>query len=180
MKEMCLKKITCDRCPNKSTCTMKKQEELYKALFTRFGHYIEETSEKVVRLYEQHPNSLHNEKDILNSFEHARKDIEILENYILQLKAYQSALTERYNFIKTSPVKKKIKLHRERRWKSNVFYFIDFYNINLNDGYEELTHSIKYTGKERRDAIKHFEELKKEKRDTIFEMDIEPARWERS
>ena len=179
MNEMCIKKIACDRCPNESTCAMKKQEDLYKALFTRYGHYIEETSEKVIRLYEYHPNNLHTEKDVLNSFERAKKDIESLENYILQLKAYQNALTERYNFIKTSPVKKKIRLHRERRWKSNIFYFIEFYDVNLNDGHEELTHSIKYTGKERRDAIKHFEQLQKEKKDTIFEKDIELARWER-
>lgn len=179
MIEICMKKISCCECPNMDACNMKRQEELYKALFTRFGHYTEETSEKVIRLYEFHPNNLHTEKEVLNSFERVQKDIERLEESILQLKAYQNALAERYNFIKTSPIKKKIRLHREKRWKSNVFYFIEFYDVNLTDGHEELTHSIKYTGKERSNAIKHFEQLKKEKKDTIFEKDIEPAKWEK-
>lgn len=45
---------------------------------------------------------------------------------ILQLKAYENALTERYNFIKTAPTKQKIKLYREKRWKDKVYYYISY------------------------------------------------------
>ena len=37
----------------------------------------------------------------------------------------------------------------------------------------------KYTGKERRKAIEDFEQLQKEKKNTIFEKDIEKRYWER-
>ena len=85
-------------------------------------------SDKVIRIYEQHPEKLHTEKDILNYFERARKDIEQLERVILQLKAYENALTERYNFIKTAPTKQKIKLYREKKYQDKVYYFILFYS----------------------------------------------------
>ena len=96
-----------------------------------------------------------------------------------ELKAYRIALTERYNFITTAPTKKKIKLYREKKYGGKVFYFIQFYTVNLVDGYEDLTEAIRYEGKERKKAIEHFEQLKKEKTGVIFEQDIERGRWER-
>lgn len=60
-----------------------------------------------------------------------------------------------------------------------MFYFIQFYTVNLVDGYEDLTEVIRYEGKERKKAIERFEQLKKEKTGVIFEKDIERARWER-
>lgn len=62
--------------------------------------------------------------------------------------------------------------------KKMVFYYIQFYDVNLVDGHEEMTRSIKYTGKERNQAIEHFEQLKKEKSNAIFEMDIAKKAWE--
>ena len=70
-------------------------------------------------------------------------------------------------------------MYREKRYQEKVFYYIQFYDVNLTDGHEELTHSIKYTGKERKQAIEHFEQLKKEKSNAIFEMDIDKKSWER-
>lgn len=179
MKEICVKKIPCCGCPEMDTCTLEKSENLLKELFTRYGNYNKEMSDKTIRIYEQHPEKLHTEKDILHYFDKAQKDIEQLERVILQLKAYENALTERYNFIKTAPTKQKIKLYREKRWKDKVYYYILFYSVNLTDGHEELTQSIKYTGKERRKAIEDFEKLQKERTGVIFEKDIKRAKWER-
>lgn len=109
MKEICVKKIACCGCPNMDTCTLEKSENLLKELFTRYGSYTKEMSEKTIRIYEQHPEKLHTEKDVLQYFDKAQKDIEQLERVILQLKAYENALTERYNFIKTAPTKQKNK-----------------------------------------------------------------------
>ena len=178
MKEICVKKILCCGCPDMDTCTLEKSENLLKELFTRYGSYTKEMSEKTMRIYEQHPEKLHTEKDILHYFERAQKDIEQLERTILQLKAYGNELTERYNFIKTSPTKQKIKLYREKKYQDKVYYYILFYSVNLVDGYEELINTIKYPGKERRKAIEHFEQLQKEKKDTIFEKDIKKRSWE--
>lgn len=178
MKEICVKKIPCCGCPEMDTCTLEKSDNLLKELFTRYGSYTKEMSEKTIRIYEQHPEKLHAEKDILHYFDKAQKDIEQLERVILQLKAYENALTERYNFIKTAPTKQKIKLYREKRYQDKVYYFILFYSVNLTDGHEELTKSIKYAGKDRRKAIEDFEQLRKEKKNTIFEKDIAKRSWE--
>ena len=51
--------------------------------------------------------------------------------------------------------------------------------MNLIDNHEELTQTIKYTGKERKRAIEDFEQLQKEKKNVIFEKDIEKRSWER-
>ena len=179
MSNICIKKLPCCGCPDMDTCTLEKSENLLKELFTRYGSYTKEMSEKTIRIYEQHPEKLHTEKDILHYLDRSEKDIEQLERCILQLKAYQSALVERYNFIKTSPLKKKIKLLREKKYQGNVFYYLLFYDVNLSDDHEELTKTIKYTGKERKKALNHFEQLQKEKKDTIFEKDIEQRSWEK-
>lgn len=171
-------KTNCCRCPERDTCE-NMHERLINELFTIYGQPRKETSDKVIRIYEQHPEHLHTERDILNSFTHVRENMERLEEIMLELKAYQIELTNRYNYIKTAPIKQKIKLQREKRYQEKVYYYIQFYDVNLTDGHEELTHSIKYTGKERKQAIEHFEQLKKEKKNTIFEKDIEKKSWER-
>ena len=56
---------------------------------------------------------------------------------------------------------------------------IQFYTVNLLDGHEELTETIRYEGKERKKAIEHFEKLRKEKVGVIFEKDIERHYWEK-
>lgn len=167
----------CCRCPERDACADKNKQLLNK-LFTRYGN-TEKTSDKKIYIYERHPETLHTEKDILNSFKHAEKELESLEEAMEELKAYRIALAERYNYITTAPTKQKIKLYRERRYKEKVFYFIQFYTVNLLDGHEELTETIRYEGKERKKAIEHFEQLKKEKMGVIFEQDIERGRWER-
>lgn len=169
MNEKCAK--YCCRCPESGTCGH-MQEKLYKKLFSRYGSYCEEMSDKHIRIYEQHPEQLHTENEILRYFESSQKDIDELQETILQLKAYQAELTRRYNFIKTSPVKKKIVLKREQRWHENVFYYILFYDVNLIDGYEEQTSCIKYAGKDRKKAFDKFEELKVSNPNTDFEEDI--------
>lgn len=104
---------------------------------------------------------------------------EINTEYDVMFKIWKDRAANRYNFIKTAPTKHKIKLYREKRYQEKVFYYIQFYDVNLVDGHEEMTRSIKYTGKERKQAIEHFEQLKKEKSNAIFEIDIEKRSWER-
>lgn len=168
----------CCRCPERDTCANKNKHLLDK-LFTRYGYVTKDTSDQKIYIYERHPETLHTEKDILNSFKHAEKELESLEEAMEELKAYRIALAERYNYITTAPTKQKIRLYREKKYGGKVFYFIQFYTVNLVDGYEDLTEVIRYEGKERKKAIEHFEQLKKEKTGVIFEQDIERARWER-
>lgn len=167
----------CCRCPERGTCADKNKQLLNK-LFTRYGN-AEKTSDKKIYIYERHPETLHTAKTILNSFNGVERTLEELEEVMEELKAYRVALTERYNYITTAPTKQKIKLYREKKYGGKVFYFIQFYTVNLVDGYEDLTEVIRYEGKERKKAIERFEQLKKEKTGVIFEQDIERGRWER-
>ena len=48
MKEICVKKILCCGCPDMDTCTLEKSENLLKELFTRYGSYTKEMSEKTI------------------------------------------------------------------------------------------------------------------------------------
>ena len=76
-------------------------------------------------------------------------------------------------------IKKKIELKREKFYRKNVIYYINFYDVNLNDGHEELTSFIKYSGVERKQALLHFEQLKKENPNAFFKKDIERSKWEK-
>ena len=48
MKEICVKKIPCCGCPEMDTCTLEKSENLLKELFTRYGNYNKEMSDKTI------------------------------------------------------------------------------------------------------------------------------------
>lgn len=171
-------KINCCRCQKYGTCEH-SQERLFEKLFTRYGYVQKEMSNKTIHIYEQHPENLHSEKEILERFSHAKGTIEELEEMLLELKSYQIELSKRYNYILTSPIKKKIELKREKFYRKNVIYYINFYDVNLNDGHEELTNFIKYSGIERKQALLHFEQLKKENPNAFFKKDIERSKWEK-
>lgn len=84
-------KTNCCRCPERDTCET-IHERLINELFTIYGQPQKRMSEKVIMIYKQHSERLHTEKDILNSFEHVKQDLERLEEVILELKAYEIEL----------------------------------------------------------------------------------------
>ena len=108
----------------------------------------------------------------------AEEDINRLENYILQLKAYEIALTERYNYLETVPKKQKIKLQRYKKYRGNVFYHIIFYEVNLDTNEEIEIKRTTYKGTERKQALIDFESLKTEYKSAIFVKDIEKSKYE--
>lgn len=170
----------CDKCPKKGTCTESGRVEAFRQLFSKYGYYHAETCDKRIYIYEHHPEQLNTQTEIIEAFKHSQMTIKQLEYTISQLKAYQMALTEQYNFITTSPTKEKIKLSRYCRYSDRkVFYYIKFYIVNLNNNHEELTETITYSGRERKQALEHFESLQKEHKNATFEKDIAPACWEK-
>lgn len=52
MNEKCVK--YCCRCPKLGTCEH-SQDVLFKKLFSQYGYYREDTSNKKIGIYEQHP-----------------------------------------------------------------------------------------------------------------------------
>jgi hypothetical protein len=160
------------------TCTKKKQAELFKDFFTRYGTYEAETAEKTIHIWQQHPEKLYAQSDVLKYIESANKDIERLELTIAMLQAYKMELVKRYNYLETTPTRQKIKLQRYKKYRGNVFYYIVFYTVDLTTGHEEETQRKTYKGAERKQAFSDFETICKGNPQAIIEKDIEKSRWE--
>ena len=159
MKTLCREAIECCKCPNQDTCNAEKYESVISRLFSskevRYGG-----AEIKIFYWNTLPNQIHTVKEVENYINASTTHIEELEDVILMLKAYQIALTERYNFLQTAPMGKKIKLQRVQRYRENVKYILSFFDVNLLDGYENLTRVIEFQGKERSKAISEFEKLR--------------------
>lgn len=156
-----------------------QQQVLFEKLFTKYGSYQKTSCDKRVNIWEEHPETLYTTQDIEKRLKHSTDTIKELENALEMLKAYQCALIERYNYISTAPVKKKIRLERYKKYQGNIFYYIIFYDVNLTDGHQEETNRLTYTGKDRKTAFTEFERLCKENKNAIIEKDIEKKKWER-
>ena len=179
MKTICKENIDCSGCPNTGACNSIQYKKLLDEFFSIYGTVSTQEANKTIRIWQPHPNTIHNTKEVIKRIESAEKDIERLENYILQLKAYEIALTERYNCLETVPTKHKIKLQRNKKYQGNVFYYIIFYDVNMETNEEIETKRTTYKGTERKQAIADFEQLKNEYKCAIFEIDIEKPKYER-
>lgn len=171
-------KKNCCRCPEHDTCTEKAQKQL-DDLFSQYGTPQKQMSRKKVYVYEEHPENLYSMDAISNSFTHVERTLEELEELMDELKTYRVALAERYNYIATAPTRQKIRLQRYNR--ECVTYVIHFYTMFFDGGHEEEDYkkSRHYAGKDRREALKDFEQLKSQYPNAIFEKDIDRKSWER-
>lgn len=171
-------KKNCCRCPERDTCAEKAQKQL-DDLFSQYGTPQKQMSNKKVYIYELHPENLYSVDAVSNSFKHVERTLEELEELMDELKTYRVALAKRYNYVVTAPTRQKIKLQRYNH--DCVTYIIHFYTVFLTDGHEEEDYKKKrhYTGKDRREAIKDFEQLKSQYPNAIFEKDIECKSWGR-
>lgn len=95
------------------------------------------------------------------------------------MQAYKIALTDRINYLLAVPTKGKIKLQRYKKYQGNVYYYIIFYTVNLDDGTETETNRITFKGTERKKALEAFKKLKEERKNTDFVEDIAKPQYER-
>lgn len=179
MIEICEKNIPCCGCPNMDSCTKAKQEDLFKEFFTKYSDYSKESAERSIHIWQQHPEKLYTQKDVLYRLNSANQDIERLEKIIAMLQAYKIELVKRYNYLETTPTKQKIKLERYKKYQGNIFYYIIFYTVDLITGHEEETERRTYKGSDRKQAFTDFEKLCKEYKNAIIEKDITKKAWEK-
>lgn len=157
-----------------------RQTELFTELFKKYGSYIEEYNTKTIYIHAEHPKKIKTTAEIEKRIKQSIEDIKTLEYYIEMLQAYNASLIDRYNFLSCCNYAKVIKLKRERRYNDNkVFYFLYEINRNLDTEQEEILNTIKYTGKERKEAIKAYEKLCKENPNCIYIFDIKKGRFEK-
>lgn len=124
------------------------------------------------------PDKLSTVAEILQNNERASRTIAELESYITALREYQQELAKRAAQIETMGYKLLLKLERYKRYQGGVEYYITLIKT-LDDGTQITELSETYTGKERRQAIARFEELKKERPGIEAIKDIEKKSWER-
>lgn len=155
------------------------QENVLDSFFSRYGS-ASDTAEHTIHLFARKASDYHKEADVMRAIERTTEDIACLEKYIACLKAHQKQLVDQYNYLATSPVRKKIRLERKKNtWTNKVLYYIVYLDVNLNDLSEVETSRTTYTGKERKQAIDDFNHLVACNPGYISEKDIDIPAWER-
>lgn len=118
--------------------------------------------------------------EIAHADKRAAQDIAELENLIADLKEYRQALAARYAQLETMPYTDRLELERRPDgWRGgNITYYLRIIR-KYADGTEAQQYHETFPGKQRRDALKRFEELKKQRPGIEAVQDIAKNSWER-
>ena len=116
--------------------------------------------------------------DVENADARAAQDIATLEGLIADLKEYRQALAARYAQLETMSFSDRLELQRVPSIGNGVTYYIRL-RRRYEDGVEAELQYQRFEGKQRREAIKRFEELKKQRPGIEAIKDIEKKSWER-
>ena len=101
------------------------------------------------------------------------------EAVIEALKEYRQALAARYAQLTTAPYKLRLEIERDPHWRNQgVDYYVRIVKT-YEDGTEIKELNEHYTGKQRREALARFEELKKQRPGIETVKDIARRSWEK-
>lgn len=119
-------------------------------------------------------------KEIAHADKRAAQDIAELENLISDLKEYRQALAARYAQLETMAYADRLELERRPDgWRGgNITYYLRVVR-KYEDGTENVMQNEAFPGKRRREAIKCFDELRKQRPGIEAVKDIEKKKWER-
>ena len=149
----------------------------YETLFQRYGSPSRE-AEINIRGYLVKPDKLTQER-IRGNDESAARLIERCEEVIAALKEYRQALAARYAELDAAPYSLRLELERKPSYSgSGVLYYVRIVRA-YQDGTEVQELAETYQGKQRREALARFEELKKQRPGIEIMKDIEKRSWER-
>ena len=94
-------------------------------------------------------------------------------------KEYRKALAARYSELDAAPYSLRLELERKPSYSgSGVLYYVRIIR-KYQDGTEVQELAETYQGKQRREALARFEELKKQRPGIEIMKDIEKRSWER-
>lgn len=156
-----------------------EQTAIMNDFFTRYGHPSKD-QEILLTGYFVRPDTITDTKQI-EQFDHCASQLlsEIQEAQKC-LQAYRFALAEQYNRLETAPKIPCVRLRRRKDSYSNkVFYYLDTYLLNLDNGAETDTKTKTYPGSDRWQAIKDYQQYLKDHPGIKAEMHIGKSRWER-
>lgn len=149
----------------------------YQELFNRYGSQHREADIRI-NGYLVLPDKLKEAKDITWEDGMAARLIADCEKLIAQLKEYRQDLTKRYNQLETMAYSERVELERNPRMYSGISYYVRIVR-KYQDGTEITVQEEHFPGKERHQAIKRFEEIKKQRPGIEAAKDIEKRSWER-
>ena len=149
----------------------------YQELFNRYGSRSREADIRI-NGYLVLPDKLNTAKDITWEDGMAARLIADCEKLIAQMKEYRQDLAKRYNQLETMAYSERVELERNPRLYSGVSYYVRIVR-KYQDGTEITVQEEHFPGKERHQAIKRFEEIKKQRPGIEAAKDIEKRSWER-
>ena len=149
----------------------------YQELFQRYGNRQREADIRITG-YLILPDKLKEAKDITWEDRTAARLIADCEKLIEQMKEYRQDLAKRYNELETMTYAERLELERNPGVYSGVSYYVRIVR-KYQDGTEITVQEEHFHGKERHQALKRFEEIKKQRPGIEAIKDIEKRSWER-
>lgn len=147
----------------------------YESLFTRYGSPSKEADIRITG-YLLHPAKLTFDR-IPSEDRDAARIIAQCESMITAMQEYRQALAARYAELASSPYTLRLELERYP-YSSGIVYHVRLIR-SYPDGTEVKEIDESYKGKQRREALARFEELKKQRPGIETIVDIERRSWER-
>jgi len=147
----------------------------YEKLFTRYGSPSKEAEIRITG-YLLHPSKLTTDRIPWND-QSAARIIAQCESTIQAMQEYRQALAARYAELEASTYKLRLEIERYP-YDSGIVYYIRLLRI-YPDGTEVKEIDEHYKGKQRREALARFAELKKQRPGIDTVVDIERRSWER-
>ena len=149
----------------------------YETLFQRYGSQSTDAEIRITA-YLIRPDKLTADRIPWND-EQAARLISGCESLIASLKEYRQALAARYAELESAPYALRLELERKPSYNgSGVLYYVRIVR-EYQDGTEVQELAETYQGKQRREALARFEELKKQRPGIEIMKDIEKRSWER-
>lgn len=149
----------------------------YNELFVKYGHPCAEADINM-RCFLLKPETLKEKENVSYYDNAAARFIAQCEATAERLKAYRQALAKRYAELETMAYTERIELERCPHWQGHIEYWVRIVK-RYEDGCEVTTYSKRYLGKERREALKHFEKIKHQRPGIQTEKNIEKKSWEK-
>ena len=150
----------------------------YQDLLQRYGS-PSKTADHTIYIHVAAPSTLSTTAEVAHRDQWAAQDIARLESYVENLRDYRRALAARYAELETMGFAYRLELHRNPSWSGgNVTYELKLVKLYA-DGTEVNEQRQVFPGKERRAALKTFDEMKRSRPGIETVLDIEKRQWER-
>lgn len=153
-----------------------EQQAMIDSLFTRYGSPSKDAEIRITDFLIR-PDALDELERVQYYDKSAAETIKRMQYHIELLTAYRLSLSERYNYLATSPTVPVVRLKRHRNYDGKVFYYLQTFRRNINDSHEVIDTSKTYPGTERAKAISDYKQYLKTHPGIIAEMDIAKRKW---